>query len=58
VVFVEGTTVSYKGIGGVISFMSDQTISILVSKGSHRSQDVNIVVYKSDFNLIELLEEK
>jgi len=57
-VFVEGTTVSYKKITGVIAFVSEQSISILVSKGQHKAQDVRVVVYRSDFNLIQPIEEK
>jgi hypothetical protein len=57
-VFVEGTTVSYKKITGVIAFVSEQSISILVSRGQHRAQDVRVVVYRSDFNLIQPIEEK
>jgi hypothetical protein len=57
-VFAEGTTVSYKKITGVIAFVSEQTISILVNKGKHRSHDVRVVVYNDDFNLIQPLEEK
>ena len=56
--FVEGTTVSYKKITGVIAFVSEQSISILVSKGQHKAQDVRVVVYRSDFNLIQPIEEK
>lgn len=56
--FVEGSTVSYKKIKGVIAFVDEKSISILVSKGYHRSMDVRVVVYKSDFNLIQPLEEK
>jgi len=57
-VFAEGTTVSYKSITGVIAFVSEQSISILVNKGKHRSHDVRVVVYNDDFNLIQPLEEK
>ena len=57
-VFVEGTTVSYKKITGVIAFVCEQSISILVHKGRHKSHDVRVVVYPSDFNLIQPLEEK
>ena len=57
-VFVEGTTVSYKQIKGVIAFVCEQSISILVHKGRHKSHDVRVVVYPSDFNLIQPLEEK
>ena len=57
-VFAEGTTVSYKSITGVIAFVSEHSISILVRKGKHKAQDVRVVVYRSDFNLIEPIEEK
>ena len=56
--FVEGTTVSYKSITGVIAFVSEQSISILISRGKHRSHEVRVVVYNSDFNLIQPIEEK
>jgi hypothetical protein len=57
-VFVEGTTVTYKSITGVIAFVTEQSISILVSRGQHKAQDVRVVVYRSDFNLIQPIEEK
>lgn len=57
-VFVEGTSVTYKKITGVIAFVSEQSISILVSRGKHKAQDVRVVVYRSDFNLIQPIEEK
>ena len=56
--FVEGTHVSYKDIKGVISFCSKGYISILIKEGQHRSQDVNVVVYQSDFKDIHLLDGK
>jgi hypothetical protein len=57
-VFVEGTTVTYKSITGVIAFVCEQSISILVSRGKHRSHEVRVVVYNSDFHLIQPIEEK
>ena len=57
-VFVEGTTVSYKSITGVIAFVTEQSISILVSRGKHRSHEVRVVVYNSDFHLVQPIEEK
>lgn len=47
--FVEGDYVSYKSIKGIVSFINDLSISILVRKGKHKSQDVKVVVYRSDF---------
>lgn len=54
----EGLSVKYKNIDGVIAFVSDHSISILVSRGKHKSQDVKVVVHRSDFDLIYPLEEK
>ena len=54
----EGVSVKYKGMDGVIAFVSDHSISILVRQGRHKSQDVRVVVYHSDFNLIHPLEQK
>lgn len=56
--FVEGITVSYKKITGVIAFVCEKYISILVRKGQHKSHDVRVVVHNSDFDLIQPLEEK
>lgn len=56
--FAEGETVEYKKMSGVIAFVCDNSISILVEKGGHRSKDVRIVVYKSDFVNVNKLSEK
>jgi len=56
--FFEGESVKYKHIVGSIAFIGDEHISILVSKSEHRSKDVRVVVYKSDYKLIESLEQK
>lgn len=57
-IFAEGTEVSYKNISGVIVFATEKSISILVSKGQHPSQDVRIVVYGPQFKDVVLLNEK
>jgi hypothetical protein len=57
-VFVEGTTVSYKHVTGVIAFVCEQSISILVNRGVSRAHEVRVVVHHSDFHLIQPLEEK
>jgi len=56
--FAEGETVKYKEIVGVVTFICDHSLSILVMKGKHRSQDVSVVVNKSDFKHINKLTEK
>jgi hypothetical protein len=57
-IFTEGTEVIYKTISGIVAFANEQSISILVSKGSHRSQDVRVVVYQSDFKNVVLADGK
>jgi hypothetical protein len=57
-IFTEGVEVSYKTISGTVVFASEQSISILVSKGPHRSQDVRVVVYQSDFKNVVLVDGK
>jgi hypothetical protein len=54
----EGETVKYKNVVGVVTFICDHSLSILVSKGKHRSQDVCVVVHKLDFKNVSKLTEK
>ena len=56
--FLEGTQVSYKDHTGIISFYSEQSLSILIQQGKHKSQDVKIVVYRENFKDINVLDEK
>ena len=56
--FVEGTQVYYRDFVGVITFCTNQCVSILIKKGEHRSQDVNLIVYKEDFKHIRYVKEK
>lgn len=56
--FAEGETVKYKEVVGVVTFICDHSLSILIAKGKHRSQDVCVVVNKSDFKNINKLTEK
>jgi hypothetical protein len=48
--------VRYHEIVGTIAFIADQYLSILVVKGQHKSQDVRVIVYKSQQKEIEILE--
>jgi len=54
----EGTEIIYKNISGVVSFVSNQYISILIRQGKHKAQDVKVVVYRSDFENIILADGK
>lgn len=55
--FAVGTHVKYKNNYGTVDFVCEQSLSILVWKGKHRSQDVCIVVPRSEFKLIELYKQ-
>jgi hypothetical protein len=55
--FIEGTEVYYKNHYGIVDFVCEQSLSILVRRGKHRSQDVCIVVHRSQFNEIRLVKE-
>lgn len=52
---IEGQLVKYKNCIGTIVFITNASLSILVNKGRHRSHDVRVVVYQSDFNEIEII---
>lgn len=56
--FLEGTQVSYKDHIGIVSFYSEQCLSILIRNGKHRSQDVKIVVFRENFKDIHVMDEK
>lgn len=56
--FVEGDLVTYKDLNGVVAFVCDYSISILIKKGEHKVQDVKVVVYRHDFNQVYYLDEK
>jgi hypothetical protein len=48
----EGDSVKYKNVVGIVTFMCDSSLSILVAKGQHRSHDVRVVVHKLDYNKV------
>ena len=53
--FAEGTKVRFKQIEGIINFIDKSCVTITVVRGKHKSHDVNIVVYRSQFNEIEVI---
>jgi len=56
--FIVGDRVTYRSLIGVVSFVSSDYISILISEGEHRSQDVNIVVYVPYYKEVHYQDEK
>jgi hypothetical protein len=56
--FIEGTPVEYKNISGIISCVTNECISILIKRGSHKAHDVKVIVYRSDYSKVTILNEK
>jgi hypothetical protein len=55
--FAEGTLVKYKNHIGYVAFVCDTCLSICISKGSDICSEVRIVVYRSEFKMIELYKQ-
>jgi len=53
--FSEGMKVRYKAMEGIINFLDKNCVTITVRKGKHKSHDVNVVVYRDQYNLIEVI---
>lgn len=48
-IFIEGQQISYHGMTGLVNFVCDQYITMLVRKGEHRAQDCNLIVYPTHY---------
>jgi hypothetical protein len=55
--FYQGLDVKYKGQIGVVDFMCDRYITICVRRLDHRSRDVCMLVYPSQWKDVELLKQ-
>ena len=47
--FKTGTQVFYKQFSGVVNFVHKKYITITISRGEHKSNDCNIVVFADQF---------
>jgi hypothetical protein len=56
--FIEGDLVTYKFLEGVVDFVCEKSIAILIKKGEHRVQDVKVIVPKSEFDQVHYQDEK
>lgn len=56
--FIIGDEVTYKDLIGTVSFVSEESISIMISRGKDRLYDVNLVVYASDYDEVYYQDEK
>jgi len=50
--FESGSAVYYNNLCGVVNFVCDQYITITISRGAHKAQDCNILVYRNQFQNI------
>jgi hypothetical protein len=55
--FYEGLQVKYKDHIGEIEFICEQYITICVRRLEHRSKDVCLLVYRSQWKEVQLLKE-
>jgi hypothetical protein len=55
--FAEGTLVKYKQHIGTIAFVDDGCLTICIARNEHKSTEVRIVVYRSEFKDIELFKQ-
>ncbi len=55
--FIEGIEVYYRGMYGRVDFVCEKYISVCVRRLEHRSKDVCILVYPSQFDEVALIKE-
>lgn len=56
--FAEGLLISYKGHVGVIRFICDEYLTLCINSfPNEKRRDVCILIYKNDFEKIELFKE-
>ena len=56
-IYTEGTKVYYKDLFGIVSFVTDKYICVLIKFGEHKVNDVNLVVYRDQFKYLRLYKE-
>ena len=57
-VLIQGSYVRYKTHVGVINFVSSHYVTLLIRKGEHRLNDVDILIYPDQYNLIQPIDSK
>ena len=55
--FYSGLNVKYKDHIGVVDFVCEKYITICIDKLEHRSKDVCLLVYPSQWKDVELLKQ-
>jgi hypothetical protein len=55
--FSEGLNVKYRDTYGIINFLSEKYLTLTVKKGTVPANDVNILIYKENWEEIKLIKE-
>ena len=55
--FYKGLSVKYKDQVGVVNFVCEKYITICIKTYEHRSRDVCLLVYSSQWKDVELLKQ-
>ena len=55
--FAVGVIVEHKNFIGEVRFVCDDYISVCTSVGVHRAADICVIVYKKDWNNVNLFKE-
>lgn len=55
--FAEGIIVQYKNWIGEVQFVCEEYITVCVTVGNRRVNDVCLLVYKDDWSIVKLLKE-
>ena len=57
ITFAKGIEVYYRGMHGVVDFICEKYITVCICRLEHRSKDVCILVYPSQFDDVTLIKE-
>jgi hypothetical protein len=55
--FYNGLEVRYKDHEGVINFICEKYITISIEKYDHKSKDVSLLIYQSEWKQVQLMKE-
>jgi len=55
--FAVGVIVEHKNFIGEVRFVCDDYMSVCTSVGVHRAADICVIVYKKDWNNVNLFKE-
>lgn len=56
-IFSEGLNVKYRGTYGEINFLSEKYLTLTIRKGTFPVNDVNILIFRENWDEIELIRE-